>query len=178
MTELKLTHGSSEHYTPTAIIEAARTLMGGSITLDPASCQEANDMYVKAKGFYGVGLNGLFLPWHGNVWLNPPYGYGNKQSDWVSKLIAEYKSAAVNQACILVQANTAQKWFQPLWNYPLCFFTPRIQFMGPGGLVGDQPRHAHALAWLPPNQQWGATEMMNMRDVFGKLGAVVARVGS
>lgn len=104
------TSDSVEHYTPGAVVEVARTLMGG-IDLDPASSWLANQT-VRAKGFYGHGkpelvgwddskafrpemhkpgpfVDGLNQSWHGNVWLNPP---GGATSKWAPHLCGVSKS--------------------------------------------------------------------------------------
>ena len=57
--------GRNEWYTPPAIIEAARNVMG-SIDLDPASCYEANKI-VKATEHYDIEDNGLTHRWEGNM---------------------------------------------------------------------------------------------------------------
>ncbi len=66
---------SNEHYTPPAIVEAARAAMGG-IDLDPASCALANEV-VQARTYWSDGA--LSLPWcyahHAQrTFLNPPGG--------------------------------------------------------------------------------------------------------
>jgi hypothetical protein len=64
---------SNEHFTPPEIVEAARSTLG-AIDLDPASCLRANEISVKARGFYSKANNGFVQPWHGRVFLNPPGG--------------------------------------------------------------------------------------------------------
>lgn len=82
--------GITEYYTPIAIVEAARRVMGG-IDLDPASSARANE-FVKAtkyfkepeytqtnRGEYDLPVRryhdygGLFQTWHGRVWMNHPF---------------------------------------------------------------------------------------------------------
>jgi hypothetical protein len=63
---------TQEHYTPAHVVEAARRVLG-AIDLDPASCLEAQQT-VRADSFFTAGVNGLFQPWRGRVFLNPPGG--------------------------------------------------------------------------------------------------------
>lgn len=64
---------SVEHYTPPAIVEAARRVMG-TIDLDPASSKLAQDKIVRARKWYGEHDNGFVQTWKGRVFLNPPGG--------------------------------------------------------------------------------------------------------
>lgn len=62
---------TDEHYTPPEIFEA----LGCTFDLDP--CQpETGRAYlsVPTEHFYTKQENGLLQPWHGFVWLNPPWG--------------------------------------------------------------------------------------------------------
>ena len=63
---------TTEHGTPSDIIESARALMGG-IDLDPASDALFNTV-VKAETYFTEQDNGFTRPWHGRVLLNPPGG--------------------------------------------------------------------------------------------------------
>lgn len=86
------TSGEVEIYTPPDILDLVRTVFGGTIDLDPASCEDAN-RHVGARAFYGEsaydvvgqaadGLpirryenwGGLSQTWEGKVWMNPPFG--------------------------------------------------------------------------------------------------------
>ena len=64
--------GSPEWYTPPSIIADVREVLG-SIDLDPASCETANET-VRATKWYGIDDDGLSQPWAGRIYLNPPYG--------------------------------------------------------------------------------------------------------
>ncbi|NEI71029.1 adenine methyltransferase [Rhizobium lusitanum] len=55
--------------TPPAIIEA----VGGPTSFDLDPCSLLNRPWPTAKEHYTPEDNGLFLPWFGRVWLNPPY---------------------------------------------------------------------------------------------------------
>lgn len=122
---------ANEWYTPSVYADAARKVMG-SIELDPASCEEANKA-IGACHYYTAEQNGLLQDWACNsMWLNPPYGSknGNKsnQGMWAKRLIEEYKGGVVKQAILLVNAKTDARWFEQLWEFPLCFTTGRISY--------------------------------------------------
>ncbi len=116
---------SNEHYSPPAIVEAARATMGG-IDLDPASCEEANEV-VKAGVFFGAGTSipdALRRDWAlthrapPTVFLNPPGGLLRRdtlepvtsrkglrvqdcvssQAVWWAKLYHEWSKGNVSQA--------------------------------------------------------------------------------
>lgn len=130
---------SPEWYTPTFIVEPARTCMG-SIDLDPASHEEAN-ILIKAKKFYTVEDDGLKQPWFGNVFINPP---GADDADgnalvpqfWL-KLMEEKDKDPFDQAIwvgySLQQLQTLQVALpfgapHPL-DFPICYPKARIAFV-------------------------------------------------
>lgn len=139
---------SVEWYTPPEYVAVAREVMG-AIDLDPASCAEANE-WIKAARFYAD--NGLSREWAGRVWLNPPYGrdesHRSNQEKWSAKLIEEHVTGRVKQAHLLVNSATGNKWFQPLWAYPICFVDHRIKFRVPDGAKKDQPLNSNVIVYM------------------------------
>jgi hypothetical protein len=80
------------------------------------------------------------------VWLNPPYGDVGPQ--FVTKLIKAYESGEVAQAILLINSHcTDAKWFQPFFNYVLCFTNHRPRFWNKKG-QGDSPSHGSAFVYL------------------------------
>lgn len=119
----------NEWWTPSIYIESVRRVLGG-IDLDPASCPEANAI-VKAAKFYSESDNGLIQPWHGRVFMNPPYS-ANK--DFAEKMLDEYTARNVAEAIVLLGAHAIEtKWFASYWDYTLCFTGHRIKFNTPTG---------------------------------------------
>lgn len=85
---------SASWYTPAEYADAAREVFGGAITLDPASCDEANAL-IRAESFYTEDMDGLRLPWRGSVFVNPPGGRnsgGSLVPQFWRKLVAEYNT--------------------------------------------------------------------------------------
>ena len=170
--------GDNEWYTPAYLIEAARKVMG-SIYMDPASCPEANQT-VRAQRIYTKADDGLSKPWAGPLWLNPPYGLipvsngaawqgRSAMHAWISRLIDEHKKGNVAQAILLTKADPKQKWFQPLWDYPLCFVSDRVYFLRPNK---EPERHQFGtlLAYFGQNEKLFV-------NVFTEFGPVITPDG-
>jgi phage N-6-adenine-methyltransferase len=165
----RLIHQSkrTDWWTPPRYLEAARTVLGG-FDLDPASCAEANEA-VQAARYFSPPEDGLTLPWSGRVWLNPPYGkHGGKsrQALWSLKLSEEYQAGRVSEAILLVNAQTGDAWFGPLWDKPICFVRRRIKFLLPGGAKPKQPTHSNAFVYF-------GARPARFEEVFGEFGRVV-----
>jgi hypothetical protein len=141
------TKSDNEWYTPARYVEAARAVMGG-IDVDPASCKLANQT-VRATRYYTKEDNGLMQPWTtadgrpARVWLNPPYGRtsggGNHlshQKAFAEKLLREYSQGHVAQAVLLSLGNPSSLWFQPLFDFVICFHRGHITFFRPNGGTG------------------------------------------
>ncbi len=135
---------SVEWWTPQDILEIARQVLG-NFDLDPASCDEANEL-VKATRYFTKEENGLLHPWRGNVWMNPPYG--KLASKFVEKLLMEHYKGNVKHAIILLNSNSCEtKWFQPLWSHTLCFYRGRIKFQSPD-ILTPSPTHGAVLVYV------------------------------
>lgn len=140
--------GQQEWYTPAEYIEAAREAMG-AIDLDPASSAVAQKT-VKAAEYFTLERNGLAQPWHGRVFLNPPY----KQPEvgqFVAKLVSEFKSGRVKQAILLVNNCTDTGWFHAAANKAavVCFTVGRITYVNPDG-DSTSPTQGQAFFYFGP----------------------------
>jgi len=98
---------TNEHYTPTEVVEAGRVTMG-SIDLDPASCEQANTLIVKASRFHYCdgwdekgyrGDPGHDKTWKGNTLLNPAGGLVDRDFRPVYPKTSKRESCAVSGAC-------------------------------------------------------------------------------
>ena len=135
---------NDEYCTPPEYVELARKTMGW-IDLDPASNQYAQQ-YIGARTFYTKEDNGLALPWHGKVWLNPPYSFPLVEQ-FTTRAIRHYEEHHENQAIILVNASTDVKWFQRLLAFPACFVKGRISFLL-DGVVQNGNRNGQVFFYL------------------------------
>lgn len=153
---------SSEWYTPAYVIETVRRVLG-EIDLDPASCEKANRT-VQATEYFTEEDDGLVQPWHGRVWLNPPYQ--GLAGDFASKLVSSYESGEIKAGILLITALTTDtQWFQALWSGVLCFTYGRIKFDGDGGSSNTA---GSVFVYFGPDEAKFAEE-------FAALGAVVRK---
>lgn len=118
---------TSSWYTPSAIVEAAREALGGTIDLDPASCAVANAT-VQARGFYGEAQDGLAHQWNGCVFVNPP----SPPRPWWKHLRAQIEAGRVTQAIFvgysietLQQFQDDAQWFAH-WHW--CIPAKRVKY--------------------------------------------------
>ena len=125
--------GENEWYTPSNLIECARSFLG-TIDLDPASSALANET-VRATTWYGVERDGLAQPWHGRVWMNPPYARGLIER-FVERLMESHLAGDVPEALILVNNATDTRWFHHLQSAPhrhTLALSYRVKFVSPEG---------------------------------------------
>lgn len=152
--------------TPRKFLDAAREVMG-AIDLDPASSAEANET-VGAGLFYTMADDGLQQPWKGRVWLNPPYGGAARL--FIERLIREYQVGNVSAACALINSHpTETKWFQELFDYPVCFIAGRIDFGGPSREISTTSTHGSAVCYL-------GNDPDKFTKAFSPFGSVVRKV--
>lgn len=156
---------SNEWYTPKKYVEAARQVLG-NIDLDPASCDAANKKFIKADTYYTAEHDGLKQPWSGRIWLNPPYGKVGPK--FIAKLLKDYEAGNVTEAITVVNPHcTDTQWFQPLFNYLLCFTDHRPRFWNEDG-EGESPNHGSVFVYLGKHPS-------KFASVFSRFGAIVKR---
>ncbi len=142
----------------------------GEIDLDPASNVYANQV-VKAKKIFTKEDSGLDQQWWGTVFLNPPYGIDNgtsNQAKWSHYLIKQFTEKKVKEAVLLVNAVPSNKWFTPLWNFPICFTNHRIRFYN-DHVTNNQPTHSNAFVYMGDNVNRFVT-------VFSQFGTVARKI--
>lgn len=125
---------SDEWYTPKYIFDA----LGCYFDLDVAAPRGIKTFVPAGDKLSACSLE---TPWHGFVWMNPPYGGRNGLVPWLDKFFAHDCGLA------LVPDRTSAPWFQDAWQKAdLVLFTARkVQFIRPDGSYGKQPSHGNAL---------------------------------
>jgi len=126
--------GENEWYTPSAFIDAAKSVMGG-IDLDPASSLIANER-VGASSIYTKEDNGLEQPWEGRVWMNPPYAQP-LIAQFAERLCGAYRRG-VTDAVVLVNNASDTRWWQGFAAHcdAICCIKGRVKFLDPDGNEG------------------------------------------
>jgi ParB family chromosome partitioning protein len=154
----------NEWYTPKKYVDAARQVFG-EIDLDPASCVIANKV-IKAKRYFTQEEDGLKQEWSGRVWLNPPYG--NVGPEFIAKLINSYESGKVSDAILLINSHcTDAKWFQPLFDYVICFTDHRPKFWN-ARKDKSSPTHGSVFVYFGKNPK-------TFESNFRQFGSILCR---
>jgi hypothetical protein len=121
---------------------------------------------VKANSFFDSFQDGLSKEWIANtVFCNPPYGKTKNISNqhlWSAKMIREFLKGNFKQGILLVNSSTSEKWFKPLWDYPLCFTDHRIRFIG----AGTQPPKGNVFVYF-------GNDANNFARIFNAVGNTV-----
>jgi hypothetical protein len=139
--------GGGERYTKPREINQVRAALGGTIDLDPCSCELANRT-VRAERFLSRTDDGLRAEWGGRVWVNPPSsraGFVDAAGDrhhepcvWWVKLHAELWAGRVSGAVFLIfSAETLRHMTRYKVPHPadgrMIWLYERPSFLGPDG---------------------------------------------
>jgi hypothetical protein len=139
---------SDEWFTPKYIFEA----MGVTFDLDVAG-QEGT--HVPCRSWIDAGA--LRQPWHGFIWMNPPFGGRNAIEPWLEKFIAHGDGVA------LTPDRTSAPWFQraAAQMNAVLFVSPKIKFERADGSLGRSPGCGTALM---AKGQRGVNALVNARN--------------
>lgn len=124
----KVYTGDNEWYTPEEILAPVRAVLG-VIDVDPASCAVAQAR-VQARTYYTLADDGLRHPWHGKIFLNPPYHYDGI-APFIGKLFEEFDAQRTTEAIVVVNSATSTGWFQSAFARAaaVCFPGHKIRFI-------------------------------------------------
>lgn len=114
--------------TPPHILEAL-----GEFDLDPCACAEPRP-WPTAREHFTERENGLIRPWHGRVFVNPPYGTPKTITPWL------LRAAEHGNGCALIFARTeTEVFFETVWRRAsgILFLEGRLWFHRPDGSRGD-----------------------------------------
>ncbi len=114
-------------YTPEYILRPVYRFFDGKIDVDPCAgfgSPVKADAYYYGGDLHGCYRSGLLAEWHGNVFMNPPYG--REITPWISAFVEKGFDAGI----ALLPARTDTKWFQLLKDLLMCFVEGRIRFVG------------------------------------------------
>jgi len=131
MAEHELSVGlSSDRYTPPECFHA----LGLTFDLDP--CSPGPGHWVPAKQIYTKADDGLRQPWHGLVFMNPPFGGRRSHVPWLRRFFAHGNGIAI------CAARTSADWFHEVVvpNAELLLFPrSKTKFHRLDGSVGHEP---------------------------------------
>lgn len=130
---------SDEWYTPRYIFDALGLVFDLDVAA-PVSGPEGR-IHVPCRAVLTPVQDGLKAPWHGLVWMNPPFGHMRHKRAWLRRFFDHGNGIA------LVPDRTSAPWFQefaPLAD-AICWVSPKIKFHRPDGSLGMSPGTGTAL---------------------------------
>lgn len=107
-----------EWLTPPEVLRAL-----GPFDLDP--CAPVVRPWEMAAAHYTVNDNGLMKPWHGRVWLNPPYGTPTIIRPWMKRMVEHGRGTALTFA-----RTETDLFFETVWQAAtaMLFLRGRLYF--------------------------------------------------
>jgi DNA N-6-adenine-methyltransferase (Dam) len=114
--------------------------------------------------------DGLVKPWHGRVFVNPPYGKTETNKSMAAafcqRAIDQYEDGTIEACVILVNSLHSQSWQKPLYDYPICLVDHRISFVSGEGKENENPTFQNMFVYLGPNKK-------KFAEVFSRFGYVM-----
>ena len=106
---------SDEYYTPRWVFDTLNI----TFDLDVAAPAGGSDT-VTALAHYDIKADGLKQPWHGNVWMNPPY---SQVTPWWERF-KDHRNGIALLPC------AKSKWYIDVWESADGIATARVEFIG------------------------------------------------
>ncbi|AND75539.1 C-5 cytosine specific DNA methylase [Nostoc phage N1] len=192
-------HGSAisnEHYTPRAIIDYTKLLIG-DVELDPAS-DDIGNRVVKAKRYFTKAKDGYKQEWVANtVFCNPPGKTKDNmsvpgQSDWFLKMVDQHRKGNFREGIFIgYSIELLCKVGFRAFEYCLCVpqpgkLTDHASFVtGMGRLMFDKydpntdtrirqrsPMHGNVIVFFPTIGDNANMRVSAFRKLFKSLGAI------
>jgi DNA N-6-adenine-methyltransferase (Dam) len=131
---------SDDYYTPKWIFD----LLNVTFDLDVA-CPPQGPMFTPTRHYYTQADDGLSQPWHGRVWMNPPF---SNPLPWVEKFVNHENGIA------LVPTSNG-RWMDILWASNSHWVTLKsLKFWTPTGPAkGGMPTRCWLVAMGQDNKQ-------------------------
>lgn len=147
---------SDERYTPRAVFDA----MAAVFDLDPAA-PPGGVPWIPARAHYSRTDDGLAQPWHGLVWLNPPF---SDPAPWARRWLDH------GAGVMLFPLSVNASWmFDLLRAVPLVVMLEHLRFVSPTH-VGRHVPVAVALAGTGPGVDLAAAAGRRLRSVTLRVG--------
>lgn len=152
---------TDEWSSPREVVEPIAESIGG-FALDPCSGAEQSPF---ADETYTEDDDGLSQPWHGDVWVNPPY---SDMSTWTEKAVAESERGDVKRVVYLCKGDSSTQWWQSAIEQAtaVCAIDGRLSF-GDGGNSAPFASHIFVFGALSDG----------LTDALRDQGALLAEVG-
>lgn len=157
---------TSDRYFTSAEILALIAAQFGEIDLDPCHDEDPGCI-VTAKATFNIrrGEDGTLLPWHGKVFLNPPF---SNVEPWLRRSVMHAGGGEV--LAIVGAATGTAAWVGYVWPYALaCFLHPRPKFMKFGASKPTYHPAECAVLYYGPHRQ-------RFREVWSSRGPIVGLV--
>jgi hypothetical protein len=111
------------------------------LVFDVDPCSPGPDHWVPARQVFTKRDDGLSQPWHGLVFMNPPFGGRNGHVPWLCKFFDHANGIAI------VRAYTSSAWFHEWATRAQTMLFPKgkTKFIRPDGSIGRAPGHGIVL---------------------------------
>lgn len=172
----------SDYQTPDNIIDRVRLFYGGTIDLDVATDEIAQER-IKATNYYTIKDNGLLKEWNGNIWCNYPGGTSkaitldnkiksfSNSTIWTNKGFSEINGNINCKQIIFCLFSVEHLNINPrllAGSSCICYLRNRIKFIRPGENK-NQPQHANVLVLLTKE----VNNIYKFAETFNDLGDTV-----